>query len=315
MLKYALIVGALFVGCLGASKLGLHLLGVALFPIPIAVCVVRRQWGRTLGLLVCAALAVWLGDGTIIGVVLYTLLAGVGVPLGLGIALRWTYGWTVTAVAALVYTALAGAFLLTWPDWLAQSQVAWDVLLKQLKDNPPDTGGESAAAIVTAVTWMKDHWADVGLGLWMWPALVAACVGVSAVSARLRRRWRIEGVRGSFGDMRPSEWLVWAAILAALLCFADYRWPSLGLRVVSWNSAIALAAIYWLNGFSIFVFALDMLRPHFLLVMSLVFLFVWAMPHPLLCAVGLFDTWADFRGRLRRVAAARKQREESDDVK
>ncbi len=315
MLKYALIVGALFVGCLGASAAGLFVLGVALFPIPIASRIVHREEGRAVGMLAAAALAVWLGGAAPTGVVLYTLLASVGVPLGLGVSRHWTYGRTVSLVAALVYAVLLTAFLLKWADWLTQSQYAWDLLRDQLKSASSEANSESAAAMIALTEWMKDHWAFVGLGLWLWPTLIASCFGVSLVSARARRLLRLEGVRSSFREMRTSEWLIWAAIASALMCFADFRWPDLGLRVVSWNAAVALAAIYWLNGLSVFAFALDMLKAHLLLFMSLIFLFVWAMPHPLLCAVGMFDTWADFRGRMRAIAAAQKQREESDDTK
>jgi hypothetical protein len=315
MLRYALIVGALFLGCLGASEAGLYFLGAALFPIPIAVYLGRRNAGRAVGLLACAALAEWIGSGTVIETVFYTLLAGAGIPLGLGIALRWTYGWTVAVVAGFLYAVIAVAFISVWPEWVAQSQAAWDVLLHELRDATTDSEGESAAAMARMVVWMKEHWAAVGLGLWLWPVVIAACSGVSVVSGWLRRRWNTAGLRGSFREMRTSEWLVWTTILVALMCFADQRWPELGLRVISWNSAVALAAIYWLNGLSIFVFTLDALRTHFLLVATMVLLFVWAMPHPLLCAIGLFDTWADFRGRLHKAIAARKHREQSDDLK
>jgi len=315
MLRYASIVGALFLGCLGASEAGLHFIGALLFPIPIALSLARRERGRALGLFAAAALAVWIGSGTVYETVFSTLLAGVGFPLGLGISLRWTYGWTVAAVAGFLYAVIAGAFLLVWPDWVAQSQAAWDILLQEFRSSTTESNSESMAAMALIAGWMKENWAAVGLGLWLWPVIVAACLGVSAASARLRRRWSLAGFPGSFREMRTSEWLVWAAIVVAMMCLADQRWPGLGLRAVSWNSAVALAVIYWLNGFSIFVFALDALRPHFLLVASMVLVFVWAMPHPLLCAIGLFDTWADFRRRLNKAIAARNHREQSDDLK
>ena len=314
MLPYALTVAALFLGCLGASALRLQILGVALFPFPIAACIVRGERGRAAVLFACAALALLAGGSEPAEWALYTILAGAGFPLGLGVRRRWSYGWTVTAVAALVYIAFAGAFLLTWSDWVAQSQAMWEMMAGQLKNNPSGASGESAEAMIAAAGWMKEHWAAIGLGAWMWPALIAGTLAVSAVSARFRRRWRIETFRGSFREMRTSEWLIWGAILTALLCFADYRWPGLGLRLVSWNSAVAFAAIYWLNGLSVFAYAAGMLRPNVLLLLTVVFLFVWSQPHPLLCAIGMFDTWAYFRGRLRRFAEARKHREGPGDT-
>lgn len=315
MLQYALTLGVLFLGCLGASELGLQILGVSLFPFAIAGCIARGQQRRALGLLICAALALWAGGTLFPELMLYMMLAGVGIPLGLGVVHRWSYGWTVTAVTAMIFIAFASAFILTWSDWMEQSQAMWEMWAAQLKKNATEANSDAVNGSIELLRWMKDHWAALGLGAWMWPSVVAGSIAVSAVSSRFRRRWQIEAFRGSFREMRTSEWLIWAAIATALLCFADYRWPEWNLRLLAWNSALALAAIYWLNGLSVFAFAVGLLRPNMLLLASVVFLFVCAQAsHPVLCAIGMFDTWADFRGGLRRFAEARKQREGPDDV-
>jgi hypothetical protein len=314
MFRFALIAGALFATSFVASKLGMTALGAALFPIPVFGCMMRRQVGRAMCLLACAALAMMLSGVGLIETFLCVTAAGMGVPLGLGVTRRWTYGQTVTAVACVLYFALATNFVFHWSDWVAQSRYGLDLLHTQWKTAQSGANGDSAAAMAEIVTWVKDKWENIGLGLWLWPVLVVTCMSVSYLSSQARRRCYGEGgLRGSFREMRVSEWLIWAAIATAVLCLADYRKPEFGLRIVSWNAAFALAAIYWLNGLSIFAFTLDMFKTHFLLVVSCVFLFVLFMPHPLLCMVGMFDTWINFRDKLVRLAAAIKERENSDD--
>jgi uncharacterized protein YybS (DUF2232 family) len=156
--------------------------------------------------------------------------------------------------------------------------------------------------------WLKEHWAEVGLGTFAWPIAAGTCVVLSVLSRILRRRYGIAGVRGSFSTMRTSEWLVWAAIAVAGLFFAERTWPSLTLRLISWNGALALSAIYWMNGLSIMIYAVGALRQHVMMYLALVALLIALGMHPVLCLIGLFDTWADFRGALDRIVAAIKRR-------
>jgi len=310
MLTYVLIAAALFLGCVGASLVSLNLLGAALFPIPVVVYWVRGRPGRAIGLVAAAGLAALVSMGTWGAVLYYILLAAIGFPLGLGIARHWTYARTVTVAAGFAYVLVAGNLLLAWPDWVAQGGAMYDLWIAELQQQQAGTDREYASALVQNATWLKDHWPELGLGLMLWPILVETCLGLSLLSAWLRRRFGAEGVRGSFRSMRTSEWLVWAAIGVAVLGLIDYRWPGTALRVVSWNAGLALASIYWLNGFSILVYALDALRPHVLLYVPIVAVLVWFGIHPVLCFVGFFDTWSNFRKMLDGLAAARKKMSE-----
>ncbi|MCX5757699.1 MAG: DUF2232 domain-containing protein, partial [Candidatus Hydrogenedentes bacterium] len=240
------------------------------------------------------------------------LITAVGFPLGIGIGRRWTYGWTVAAVAGFAYLVALGSVVNAWDAWIAQAQVVYDALLAQVRSQAP-TGQEGAELLAQNVGWLKDHWPQLGVGLLLWPIVIEACFGVSILSGWLRRRFGIEGVRGSFRTMRVSEWLVWLVILVAAVCFVAYRRPDAMLRLAGWNAAVALAGIYWFNGVSVLVYAIDALRPQGLLYLAIVVGMVWAVLegfHPALCFVGLFDTWADFRKLADRLAAARKRREE-----
>jgi len=119
-----------------------------------------------------------------------------------------------------------------------------------------------------------------------------------------------EVLAGGFRNFRPPDWLVWAAILSALGFFAYGRWPVALVRNVSWNAAIALAAVYWLNGLAVLVFALSALRLRpFLAAAIFLGMVVYPGTHAVFCGVGFFDTWAEFRPRLRRAIAARRARE------
>jgi hypothetical protein len=313
MLNYVLITGALFLGCVGASALGLNSLGAALFPIPVVVYLARRRVNRALGLIGCAAAAALVSVGTFGATVYYALIAATGIPLGIGMVRRWSYGWTVTATVVFAYVVALGSIGFAWEQWLRESQLTYDALIAEIQHQAPQPDDVNAAALVGNVTWLKGHWAEIGLGTMLWPLLVEVCIGLSLVSVWLRRRFGVTGVRGSFRAMRASEWLIWAVIAVAALVFLDRQWPGTVLHVVSWNTAVALAAVYWLNGFSIVLYALDVLRPHALIYLPLGVVLVWFGIHPVLCCVGLFDTWADFRKMLDGVVAARRRRESSDD--
>jgi hypothetical protein len=105
--------------------------------------------------------------------------------------------------------------------------------------------------------------------------------------------------------MRPPEWLVWVVIATAALWFADRQWPSEALRIVSWNVAIGLLAVYALNGLGIIVYGIAAWKPHPLLFFALLMVFIWAGMAMLLPILGLFDTWSNFRAHIDRLAAGR----------
>jgi uncharacterized protein YybS (DUF2232 family) len=318
MSRYVLTAAVLFLLCVAATLLNLNPVATALFPIPVAVYVARGFPNRAAGLVACAGLAALVCGGDLRAFACYVSVAVCGAPLGLGLARRWTYGWTVTAVAALLYLAVVGNILAEWRAQQAEVNALCDAWIGDLEKQAKPTG-ESAPdnnteLLVRNMRWLKDHWPDIGLGSLLLSVLAAACIAVSALSAWFRRRFGAAGVRGSFRTMRTSEWLVWAAILAAGLCFVDSRWPELALRRVSWNAAVALAAIYWLNGLSVLVYALSVLHLHVVAYVAVFLLLISFGVHPVLCFVGLFDTWGDFRRAVDKLAAAAEKRRNRADA-
>lgn len=313
MRSYLLIAAALFMGGVGVASTHASFVGALLFPIPVALYAALGWPVLATGLVLAAGLGGWVATGVVGEGVHCGLITAVGFPLGVGIGRRWTYGWTVTAVAGFTYLVVLGSIVNAWDMWIEQARAVYDALLSQLQSQAP-ASPEGAELLVQNVGWLKDHWAQLGAGLLLWPVIVEACLGVSIIGRWMQRRSGLEGVRGSFRTMRISEWLVWLAILVAGLCYAAYRSGNVPLGLVAWNAAVALAGIYWFNGFSVCAYAIDALRPQGLLYLAIVVGMVWAVLegfHPALCVVGFFDTWADFRTLADRWAAARKRREEA----
>lgn len=305
MLSYLLICAALFVGCVATSEIGLSALGMALFPIPVAVYLLRGRVDRSLGLVACAALGGFFAAGASAAPLYYGVMAAVGLPLGIGIYRRWTYGWIVTLVTGVACVLILCSILGAWPRWLAQNRAMLDALIAGWELQTEKTTDDRAALLVQNLTWIREHWPEIGLGLLFCQIVSGACIGLSATSAWIRRQYGMVGPRGRFRDMRPTEWLVWGAILLAVLWFVDNQRPGGLLRIITWNSAIGVAAIYGLNGLSILAYAFAIIRPHVIVGMAVVVLLMSFGAFPVLCFVGLFDTWGDFRRACDKLAAAR----------
>jgi hypothetical protein len=236
------------------------------------------------------------------------LIAATGVPLGIGLAKRWSYGWTLVAITTIVCTVMIGNVLLDWPKWLAQWR-AWldeSVAVQKVAMEQAAQSEEAVESLETSFAWLKEHWGHISLGFVASTILVFVSVGLSVAAPRMARRLGVDGLRGSFSTMRVSEWLVWGAIAVAVLCLIDWQWSGTALRPVAWNAAVGLAGIYWLNGVSILAYGLGVLRPSlFVFLAAMMFLIVLSI-HPVLCSLGFFDTWSDFRRVIDRFAARRQ---------
>ena len=313
MLYYAMIAGALFLVGTAASLVGLNGISAALFPIPVMLYAARRMNLCALGLTLCAALAAFAAGELPRTALFYALIAASGFPMGIGIARRWTYGWTVLAAAGSVYLVVMCAILTVWPVWLSSVQAWCNLFIEQAKTKAADPTDSLVVAQVQMLTWFRDNWAAVSLGLLLWPLSVQVCLAQSLLTGWLRRRYGIRGLRGTFRTMRPTEWLVWVTIIVAVLFMVDRQWPDMGLRVPVWNTGLGLAAIYWLNGASILLYAFAVLRFSPFVSATIVLLLIWAGLHPVLCLVGLFDTWLAFRKVINRIAEVRRQLEQSGD--
>ena len=95
----------------------------------------------------------------------------------------------------------------------------------------------------------------------------------------------------------------WAGI-ALRSWFAEREYGGVELRFVTWNMAVGLSSIYFLNGCAIFLYGLQVLAPGLFLIAMFVLMMVMTGLYPLLSVVGLFDTWANFRMRMDRLAEA-----------
>ena len=280
---------------------------VAPLPLALLVAVYWATGRHGLGG-VAIACAILIGAGVSLRVqagLFYGLFVLAVAVLGLGIRRQWTFGVLVAAVAAWMFGAFAAllVFHLTWNGWTRQAAASYEMLVAQARNTAGAAADQQAAH--EAFRWMLvEHWADVSVGLMFGSFLVCAALAAGVTSAWVRLRHGLPGPRTAFGMMRPPEWLVWPAILCAVLWFVEQRSPNDVLRAVTWNAAIGLAAIYWLNGLSIVVYAIRRMQPHVFVVVALVVFLTYAGGW-LLSFAGLFDTWWELRGRVDRLVAMR----------
>jgi hypothetical protein len=203
----------------------------------------------------------------------------------------------------------------SWDQWVGEAASLyenWQSMSTALRDmqQPGPEQEMQRERVMDALQWLLvDHWADLGLGLMFGQLLLTLCVALSAACFWVRRRGG-PPARGRFRTMRLPEWFVWVAIAVAGLWFLDRQAPAFGLRPLVWNAAAGVAAVYWVHGVAIMLFALVIVQPNAFLFAAL--LLSWL----LLCgsfwpaAIGLADTWADFRRRMRawKVTVRRAQR-------
>jgi len=215
---------------------------------------------------------------------------------------RWPYGWRLAALAGLASACAAVVMPLAWRDLRHGTTVFVNARIAELQEQ-----ASANDQWIELFRWYDLKFPYIGVGV-----MVASIVLLSAYMLCVLDRWQVQqdpSLRRrttGFQRMRLPDWLVWVAIAVALMWFADSRWPNDALRAVAWNSAIALACVYWLNGFAVLLYGLAILKVSALaslLVVSGMFLF--GLMH-LLGLMGLFDTWFDFRLRLRRLAMLRR---------
>jgi hypothetical protein len=235
----------------------------------------------------------------------YGLFMLAGVALGYGLRREWPFGVLVATVTAWAFGVFAAfvAFLLTWEGWKRQAAASYEQLAAQMRETT-EIGPDQQRALDVFRWLLIDHWGDVSLGLMVASLLVCAALATGLTAAWLRLRHGLPGPRTTFARMRPPEWLVWPAILCAVLWFVEQRVPNGLLQAFTWNAGIGLAAIYWLNGLSLVVYAVRRLQPNVFIVIALVLLMMYAGVW-LLGFFGLFDTWWAFRAKVDRLVAAR----------
>lgn len=275
-----------------------------LVPIPIAVCVARRARETTAMLLAVALAAGVIGPGLVIAAALGAL-AGWGIRLGL------TYTRVVFVTALAVFGLSAALTAVQWDQTVEEIEKGYQDLGRQIEE--AESSGLSNEALANAEVrhWLLGNWRVTLPGMSFAGILMTACLVVGAVGKWLRLRDNVE-IRAAFASYRPSDWLVWFVIAAALLWFIDQRWHTGIARTVSWNLIFALAGIYWVNGLAVFVYGLAAWKPNIYLTVALVLVLVYGLM-PMLAMVGLFDTWGQFRPRMDALIATRDARRKSHD--
>lgn len=284
---------------------GLIMPALLIVPVPIAYYRAMRQPAAVALILAVSLVVPALLFRSAMGAGLCLLSCAAGILLGTLVRKRFSLGQSVAIMTALIYGLWAAHTALFWEEVQAAWRLALDAQRVQFEQATTDGSAVTEQAGMV-MEWLRDHLADVGFGLLFGAVLVVTTVGCALLYRRLAENGVIEGVNWQFARMRMPEHLVWLAILLALLWFVDNRWPTPAVRFLSWNAAVAMTVIYWLNGLSLSVFAWMVLGlPVWLGGLLLLGMFLSNM-HQAFAILGLFDTWWDFR--IKAVQWARSRR-------
>lgn len=309
--------------------LGPNPVSIVVYPIPIGVLVAKRRWGAVFGLLAGAGLAAFAGLGALWGIlstveekpevqlsiggivalmvstsVNYIFFSASGIPIGIGMARRWSYGRTVSVTTGIVFSVMTAYLVYSWPTFNSQLDALFEWFREGLRKSAETAGTDVSSEQLDLLHWLQDNKTALAIGFQFAVNLGVTCVLVSLTVGAMRRWFADPGPEGSFRTMRPPDWLVWLAIGAVVLWMFDQQWPNYSIRFVSWNMAVGVGTIYVLNGLSIFLYGLHVLAPGFLVLALVIMLVASIGLLPVLGAVGFSDTWIDFRIRCDRLAEA-----------
>lgn len=257
------------------------------------------------------AAGVTLAAGAVAGVLLGSLslalvhaaMAAGGILVAELVWRGWPFGRRLALVSGLAYAGVALGMLANWQQLRRDMTVFINARIDEMA-----AGNASNAQVIEFAKWWDVNYSYLGPG-----SVFGSVLLLSAFTLCVLDRWRrdpeaIAKRRPSeFQRMKVPDWVVWVVIVVALLWFADQRWPNDALRAATWNTAIGLTFVYWLNGFSILLYALSVFKAT-ALAMFLVFsgLILFNSMLPILGVFGLFDTWYNFRTRFRRLALLRR---------
>jgi hypothetical protein len=311
MLQYLLLAMALLMTGAALTTGGFVIPAALLFPLPVGLCWARGQFVRALGLMVIAAVAALLPTGSPGWAAVYVIVADLGIFLGAAAQRRWPFGWCVAVLTAVWFALALGNVLLHWEVTIAGVQAAWQQridIFEEMAKEQAEAGkeiSEGSSQLITMSLWIREHLKALFLGGFFGACLLTA-TAMTWVFQQALRREGLPRLAGSFSRMRPPEWLVWVAIALAGMWFIEYRWPNELLRNVTWNAALGLSFVYWLNGLSIVTAAMLALQWHPLLMGLCIGMLMAAQLGTALGVFGLFDTWYEFRARIDRFLAARR---------
>lgn len=287
----------------------------------IGLTVARKSWLRVGAL--CVALGVGIIAGALIESIPFTvstllvwvmiLLASILSSIAVGLTLR-RYSWSrclvlTTGAIFIVTTAITMYF---WDDLRRDLTISINARIAEIKElekgqEASDSGGTSDS-FVEGLKYLDYHWEDFHLGMALGQSMILALVTMSWMVTRLRVFPTEDGIHywdnpnlGSFTQVRPPDYLVWLAILVALILIYD-QYYNVGeiARIVARNLAVALSFVYWLNGLSILLFCTFLFQWNVILTLIIVLFIFGLWSFPILAIFGFFDTWWEFRNSLLR---------------
>lgn len=285
---------------------GYPLPAMLLLPVPVAYLWVRGRF--VLAALLAAAVGavpVLVSGAYVLGSIF--LLAGLtGVVLGVLMRFRVSLGPAVAVTTLLIFAVAAGHTTLTWQASRAEWHDALEAFKVQSKELET---AENLDSTLSLLTWFDDNWLYINFGMLFGLVALAATAAVGIGYRNLALQGLISPENWQFSRMRTPEHLVWVAIALAGLWFLDSWRPNESVRFIAWNGAIAMAIVYWINGLSIAVFTVLAFRMKPLLVaLAFITAFIFNF-HQLFALIGLFDTWWDFRKKIRQLVETRQKSE------
>ena len=259
-MRYPVLWAGLFLIAFGFITGQLAMAAMALFPIPVALFWAAGQPGKSLGLVVCAALSALLATFSPTMAAAFVYIALLGLALGAGLTRGWPFGRCV-ALLALGFAMLAWLALFRhWPEAREAATISLNALVARVESYAT---AENQAVVDVAVEQLKRldlNWPFFVVGFNFGVLLLCATALVTLCFAWARRLPGPVTPHGKFSELRAPDWLVWLAIACALLWFADRRWDWPPLRMVSWNGAVGLVFVYWLNGLAIVLYGLGLFK-------------------------------------------------------
>jgi hypothetical protein len=234
---------------------------------------------------------------------IHAIAAAGGLALAALLRRGWSFGWCLALASTVVFAAVAAQMIVGWSDVRAFVTVMSNARISQLADSGvPDDGS------LDFLRWWDLNYVYIGFGFAFGSVLLMSTFLLSVLD-RFRRDPEAIAKRKptGFQRMQVPDWAVWIAIMLAVMWFAEQRWPNEALRIVTWNAAIGLSFVYWLNGFSILLYALSVFKATvFGTFMVFTVFMLFSSLLPALSVFGFFDTWYDFRTRFRRLAILRR---------
>ncbi|MGC8737231.1 MAG: hypothetical protein ACP5UA_01145 [Candidatus Hydrogenedens sp.] len=300
---------------------GLFLLLPLVTIVVIGLTIARNSWLRTA--LLCLALI----PGFVLGAIMESLplstenllmwtatfLAGILLPIFIGYALR-KYSWSrcLLLITSLLFICGIAFTMYFWNDLRKDITISINARIAEIKElgkeQAPENSEEINKNLIEGLKYLDYHWEDFHIGLLFGQSLITALIIMGWMIARLKNMPTEDGIHywensqlGTFYQVRPPDYLVWLAILTAIILIYDQHYNAgEWLRIISRNTAIILSFIYWLNGLSILTLLIYLSHWNIMLTLGIFLLALGMWTFPLLAIIGFFDTWWEFRNMLLR---------------